>query len=158
MLVTALLRSNRNRVCQVGWLTACWVLNMLLGIDGCQERYEHQRKTLPCKRHPRLQIRFKRNINGLAGPEISYTNVTPMLKWFANCNANGNPGLKKSIKKVLQMDRQPNSPPANPASSTQPAQPSQPNPSTQHPASRPPKHDKFSQIVCLSPRAWNHRK
>ena len=142
--------------CLNGYLVPCWVVNMLLGIDGSQERYTEtikpeetaelmlqQTKTLQCKRHPRLQIRCRRNTNGLAGPEISYTNVTPMLKWFANCNANGNPGLKKSIKKILQMDRQPNSPPANPASSTQPAQPSQPTPSKQHPASKPPKHDKL---------------
>ena len=111
---------------------------------------QQQTKTLPWKRHPRLQIRFKRNTNGLAGPEISYTNVTPMLKQFANCNANGNPGLNKSMQNVLQVDRQPSSPPANPASSTQPTQPSQPNPSTWHPASRPPKHVKFMQIAWFS--------
>jgi len=105
-LVTALLRSNTNIVCQVGWLSAWLVVNMSLGIDGCQEHYtgtmkqegpaelkQHLTKTLPCKMY---------------------------YKWSGN-----------------QTARQ----------QTQPAQPSQPNPSTQHPASKPPKHDKLSQIV-----------
>ena len=61
-LVTALLRSNTNIACQVGWLSAWLVVNMFLGIDGCQEHYtgtmkqegtaelkQHPTKTLPCK-------------------------------------------------------------------------------------------------------------
>ena len=61
-LVTALLWSNTNIVCQVGWLSAWLVVNMSLGIDGCQEHYtgtmkqegpaelkQHLTKTLPCK-------------------------------------------------------------------------------------------------------------
>ena len=38
-LVTALLRSNTIIVCQVDWLSALLVINMFLGIDGCQEYY-----------------------------------------------------------------------------------------------------------------------
>ena len=63
-LVTALLRSNTNIVCQIGWLSASLVVSMFLGIDGCQEHHtgtmkqegtvklmQHPTKTqtLPCK-------------------------------------------------------------------------------------------------------------
>ena len=61
-LVTALLRSNTNIVCQVGWLSAWLVVNMSLEIGACQEHYigtmkqegpaeleQLLTKTLPCK-------------------------------------------------------------------------------------------------------------
>ena len=58
-LVTALLRSYTNIACQRGWLSAWLVVNMFLGIDGCQEHYNEARrdcrlraapdKRLPCK-------------------------------------------------------------------------------------------------------------
>ncbi len=63
-----------------------------------------------------------------------------------DCRIKAAPDKNTAMQNVLQVVRQPNSPPANPASSTQPTQPSQPTPSTQHPASKPPKHDKLSQI------------
>ena len=62
MLVTALLKSNTNIACKVGWLSAWLLVNMFLGIDGCQEHFtgtmkqegaaelkQHPTKTLPCK-------------------------------------------------------------------------------------------------------------
>ena len=62
VLVAALLKSNTNIACQVGWLSAWLVVNMFLGIDGCQEHYtgtmkqegtaeleQHPTKRLPCK-------------------------------------------------------------------------------------------------------------
>ena len=134
MLVSTLLRSNTNIVCQVDWLSAWLVVNMFLGIDGCHEHYtgkmkqegiaelmQHQTKALPFKRHPRLKIPFKRNTNELAGPEISYTNVTTMLDFFCRLQRKWNPRGQDSMQNVLQVVRQPKAPLANPASSTQPA-------------------------------------
>ena len=43
-LVTALLRSYTNIACQIGWLSAWLVVNMFLGIDGCQEHYNEARR------------------------------------------------------------------------------------------------------------------
>ena len=114
-LVTALLRSNTNIACQVGWLSAWLVVNMFLGKNRWLSRSLH------------LDNESRRDCRIKAAPDKNTT-----------------------MQNVLQVVRQPNSPPANPASSTQPTQPSQPTPSAQHPASKPPKHDKLSQIVWFS--------
>ena len=75
-----------------------------------------------------------------------------------DCRIKAAPDKNTAMQNVLQVVRQPNSPPANPASSTQPTQPSHLTPSTQHPASKPPKHDKLLQIVWFSPGPRNHCK
>ena len=100
ILVTALIRSNTNIVCQVGCLSTWLVVNMSLGIDGCQEHYTG---TMKQEGPAELKQRLTK---------------TPPCKMYYKWSGN-------------QAARQ----------QTQPAQPSQPNPSTQHPASKPPKHD-----------------
>ena len=109
----------------------------------------------------------------------SYTNIACQIGWLSawlglkhvsgnrwlsralqwrDCRIRAAPDKNTAMQNVEQVVRQPNSPPANPASSTQPTQPSHPTPSKQHPASKPPKHDKLLQIVWFSSRARNHRK
>ena len=61
-LVTALLRSKTNVVCQVGCLSAWLVVNMFLGIDDCQEHYTgtmKQEGTAESKQHPTKTLPYK---------------------------------------------------------------------------------------------------